>query len=400
MTRDRRRVPDTAPGTSEGEDESEGPDDRSRSLRILRVAQKVYPDVAGGGAYHVHALSRDQAAMGHDVTVLAVAPGADGDWPHVEQRDGYTVVRFPPTAAPLGNAVSAGVAQFLRRVGEYDVVHAHSHLYFSTNLAALARRLSGTPLAVTNHGLYSQTAPKWVFDGYLRTIGRWTFDSADVAFCYTDEDRDRLRELGVSTPIEVVANGIDTARFTPDGPQHDDVVGDPAVLFVGRLVDGKRPGDALAAFERLHERVPEARFTVCGDGPLREDLERQLSERGLDDAVQFLGHLPYESMPAVYRAADALVLPSEAEGLPRTVLEAMATGVPAVTSALDQLTGVVDGGGETVPVGDVEGFADALMAVTGNRETYSPRVVVEDGYDWATTVERTTEHLRRIAADR
>jgi glycosyltransferase involved in cell wall biosynthesis len=371
-------------------------------MRILRVAQKVYPDVKGGGPYHVHAMSRDQAAMGHDVTVLTVDAddAVEPDRPHVERRDGYTVVRYPATAEPLGNAVSAGVAQFLCRAGEYDVVHAHSHLYFSTNLAAVARRVSGTPLAVTNHGLYSQTAPKWVFDGYLRTVGRWTFDGADVAFCYTDEDRDRLRGLGVSAPIAVVSNGIDTERFTPNGPEDERVTGDPAVLFVGRLVEGKRPSDALAAFERLRERAPDAGLTVCGDGPLREGLERSVRERGLDEAVRFLGHVAYEEMPAVYRAADALVLSSEAEGLPRTVLEAMATDVPVVTSALDQLTDVVDGGGETVPVGDVDGFADALETVTAESGAYAPRAVVEDGYDWETTVERTTERLGRIAEGR
>jgi len=375
-------------------------------MRILRVAQKVYPDVKGGGPYHVHAMSRDQAAMGHDVTVLTVDAGgssdgrANEDRPHVEQRDGYTIVRYPATAEPLGNAVSAGVAQFLRRAGEYDVIHAHSHLYFSTNLAAIAHRLSGTPLAVTNHGLYSQTAPKWVFDGYLKTVGRWTFDSADVAFCYTDEDRDRLRDLGISVPVAVVANGIDTDRFTPEGPVDGRVAGDPAILFVGRLVDGKRPGDVLAAFERLRERAPEAGLTICGDGPLREELDERVRERGLDESVQFLGHVSYEEMPAVYRAADALVLPSEAEGLPRTVLEAMSTDVPVVTSALDQIVGVVDGGGETVPVGDVEGFTDALAAVTAESGAYDPRTVVENGYDWATTVEQTTERLERIAEDR
>ena len=365
-------------------------------MRILRVAQKVYPDVKGGGPYHVHAMSRDQAAMGHDVTVLTIDADADSDRPHVEERDGYRVVRYPATAEPLGNAVSAGVAQFLRRADEYDVIHAHSHLYFSTNLAAIARRLSGTPLAVTNHGLYSQTAPKWVFDAYLKTIGRWTFDSADVAFCYTDEDRDRLRDLGISVPVEVVANGIDTDRFSPEGPVDDRVGGGPAVLFVGRLVDGKRPGDVLAAFERLRERRPDAELTVCGDGPLREGLDERVRERGLDEAVQFLGHVSYEEMPAVYRAADALVLPSEAEGLPRTVLEAMATDVPVVTSALDQIVGVVDGGGETVPVGDVTGFTDALAAVTTDPGAYTPREIVEDRYGWETTVERTTEYLRRI----
>ncbi len=188
-------------------------------MRILRVAQKVYPDVKGGGPYHVHAMSRDQAAMGHDVTVLTVR--TDPELPHIEQRDGYTVVRYDPAANLLGNDISPGLAQYLADADDFDVMHAHSHLYFATNLAALKRFLGDVPLAITNHGLYSQNAPEWVFDLYLRSLGRWTFDQADVVFCYTDADRDRVREFGVSSRIEVVSNGIDRARFTPDGPESE-----------------------------------------------------------------------------------------------------------------------------------------------------------------------------------
>jgi len=367
-------------------------------MRILRVAQKVYPDVVGGGPYHVHAMSRDQAAMGHDVTILTVA--TDGDQPHIEQREGYTVVRYPSVAAPLGNAVAPGLASFLRQANEYDVVHAHSHLYFSTNLAALARRLDSTPLAITNHGLYSQTAPEWVFDLYLRTLGKWTFDSADAVFCYTAEDRDRLRETGVSADVAVVHNGIDTDRFAPEGTTDDRIRGDPALLFVGRLVEGKRPGDALAAFDRLREQFPDAVLTVCGKGPLRGALEAEARERGLADRVDFLGHLDYETMPAVYRAADVLVLPSRAEGLPRTVLEAMASGTPVVVSALDQVVPVVEGGGEVVEVGDVEGFGESMATVIESPELYSPVETIAGHYDWAETVEQTTAALEEIAGGR
>jgi hypothetical protein len=97
-------------------------------MRILRVAQKCYPDVPGGGTYHIHAMSRDQAAMGHDVTVLTVA--TDPDRPHVEERAGYTVVRYPATVSPLGNAVSVGLARHLSAVdsADVDVLHPHSHL--------------------------------------------------------------------------------------------------------------------------------------------------------------------------------------------------------------------------------------------------------------------------------
>ncbi|NKE34955.1 glycosyltransferase family 4 protein [Natronococcus sp. JC468] len=358
-------------------------------MRILRVAQKAYPDVNGGGAYHVHAMSRDQTAMGHDVTVLTVR--RDPEAPHLEERDGYTVVRYEPTVSPLGNELSAGLARYLREESGFNVVHAHSHLYFSTNLAALKRRLGETPLAITNHGLYSQTAPEQLFEWYLRTLGRWTFNRADLAFCYTDTDRRRLREIGVRIPVEVVPNGVDTERFGPRGSESERVNAEgPTVLFVGRLVEGKRPGDALEAVERVRESRPDATLYVCGDGPLRDSLEERAG-----DGVTFLGHLPYEEMPRVYRSADVLVLPSRTEGVPRTVLEAMAAGVRVVCSDLEQLSGVVGDAGATVPVGDVDGFAAAIRDQL-SRPARGDGGVVEPAADWRTTVEATTSALRSL----
>lgn len=354
-------------------------------MRILRVAQKLYPEVPGGGPYHVHAMSRDQAAMGHEVTVLTIRRGPGQ--PTFEQRDGYTVVRFDSLAAPLGNDVSHGLAQFLAWASDVDVVHAHSHLYFATNLAALRRRLGDTTLAITNHGLYSQNAPAWVFDLYLRTIGRWTFEQADVVFCYTAEDRDRVREFGVETRIDVVPNGIDTDRFRPNGPESDLIDHDGSVvLFVGRLVEGKRPNDAVAAVQRLAEER-DVRLYVAGEGPLQAELAGA--------HVEFLGQLPYEAMPAVYRAADALVLPSRAEGLPRTILEAMASGVPVVVSDLEQVAPVVGDSGVTVPVGDVAGFVAGLESVL-DEGVADPRTRIVEQFDWTETVAQTTRVLEGL----
>ena len=92
-------------------------------MRILRVAQKTYPEVVGGGPYHVHALSRDQAAMGHDVTVLTLS--TDSNLPRREDRDGYTLIRCTATSEILGNGLSVGIARYLRQASDYDVVHAH-----------------------------------------------------------------------------------------------------------------------------------------------------------------------------------------------------------------------------------------------------------------------------------
>lgn len=367
-------------------------------MRILRVAQKIHPEIPGGGPYHVHAMSRDQAAMGHDVTVLTVA--TDSDQPQTEARDGYSVVRYPPTLSLLGNDISSGLARHLADVDatEFDVLHAHSHLYFSTNLAALKRRFSDIPLAITNHGLYSQNAPEWVFDAYLRTLGWWTFDRADAIFCYTDTDRERVRDLHVSSPIKVVPNGIDTERFSPDGPASDLIDHDgPVVLFVGRLVEGKRPATAVRALATVRDTHPDAALYLCGSGPLREELASLAADLGIDDAVRFLGHVSYDEMPGVYRHADAFVLPSRAEGVPRTVMEAMATGVPVVCTDLPQTRPLVEVGGYPVPENDVAAFVDRISTCLDGDYPAGVRKRIVDEHSWADTVERTTEVLDALS---
>lgn len=361
-------------------------------MRILRVAQKLYPEVPGGGPYHVHALSRDQAAMGHDVTVLTVS--RDEALPRRENRDGYSIKRHSPSLRIFGNDISVGLASELRRRSAYDVVHAHSHLYFSTNLAAIERKLTDVPLALTNHGLYSQTAPPWLFEWYLRTIGRWTFNGADLVFCYTEGDRTRLREFGVTAPIEVVPNGVDTQRFTPEGPRSQLIDHDgPVILFVGRLVEGKRPGIALEAFEELPQSL-NAELYVAGDGSLRSDLEKRA---GAD--VTFLGQVPYDEMPSVYRSGDVLILPSRAEGLPRTILEAFASETPVVASALPHIGDVVEHAGMTVERDVVEEYQAAVLRVFDRSQALGAkgRELVSERFRWDDTVMETTAALESIS---
>jgi len=371
-------------------------------MRILRVAQDIFPETVGGAPYHIHALSRDQAARGHDVTVLTVADELDER--ETVEREGYTLVRQPPKFELLGNQLFTDTIGYLRNADDYDIVHAHSHLFFSSNVAAGYCRYTDTPLAVTCHGLNSQRGPFWFSRAHLRTLGKWTYDSADVTFCYTDVEQSRLRELGVDADIAVVNNGIDTERFSPAGAQHAEIeaADGPAVVFVGRLVDGKRPQDALAAFKTVRERCPDAKLFFCGDGPLRERLETTVAEEELTDAVRFLGRVPYSEMPTVFRAADLFVLPSRTEGFPRTVLEALACETPVVSSNLEQTAKIVDQTGKTVEVGDVAGLADAISSLVTDRQLLADlgehgRDIVTTRYDWRDTVRETTRVLGQIA---
>jgi len=371
-------------------------------MRILRVAQDIFPETVGGAPYHIHALSRDQAARGHDVTVLTVSDEVDQR--ETVNRDGYTLIRQPPKVEILGNQLFTNTIGTLRNNEDYDVVHAHSHLFFSTNVAAAYCRLKGVPLAVTCHGLNSQRGPFWFSRAHLRTLGKWTYDSADVTFCYTDVEQSKLRDLGVDADIAVVNNGIDTDWFSPSGPTHEgiDATSGPPIVFVGRLVDGKRPQDALAAFAEIRDRCPDAQLFFCGDGPMRDSLEETVSEQGLDDAVTLLGRVPYSEMPSVFRAADMFVLPSRTEGFPRTVLEALSCETPVVSSNLEQTAKIVEQTGATVEVGDIEGLATAVADLIEDQQLLSDlgshgRQIVTTRYDWEDTVRETTNVLGQVA---
>jgi glycosyltransferase involved in cell wall biosynthesis len=132
----------------------------------------------------------------------------------------------------------------------------------------------------------------------LKTLWRWTFNQADVVLCYTGVDKQRVRELGVTSRIEVVSNRIDTERFTPEGSESDLIDAEGlVVLFVGRFAE------ALAEY-------PEA----------------EVGKLEIGEAVTFPRHVAHEEMSKVYRSGDILILPSQVEGVPRTVLEAMASG--------------------------------------------------------------------------
>jgi len=374
---------------------------RSEPLRILRVTSSTYPEVVGGVGLHVHHLSRVQAELGHDVTVLTSDNG-DRSLPTEERRDGYRVLRHREIARPLDNSIVPGMASTLRElVSDYDILHIHSHLYFSSNLAAVFGRRHDIPVVVTNHGLVSQTAPRWIQRLYNPTVGKFTFETADRILCYTETDKQRLRERGIDTEMSVVPNGIDCSWFRPTAGEPDE-----RLLFVGRLKAGKGPQYLLEAFGELASDYPAYSVELVGDGPLREELEEQVETLGIADRVAFRGEVPNDELPELYDDCRAFVLPSRSEGLPRTVLEAMACGRPVVTADLPQLRPLVEDVGYTFERGSVDGLVDTLETVldadADRLDMYGARARqrVETTYSWQDTVEGTIAEYYDVLGER
>ncbi|MDQ2052606.1 glycosyltransferase family 4 protein [Natronolimnohabitans sp. A-GB9] len=348
----------------------------------------------GGIGLHAHHLSRLQAEDGHNITVYTSDNG-DSSLPRRETRDGYEVKRYRQIARPMNNSITPGIVpDLVQEAKDYDVVHIHSHLYFSSLVAAIASTLRRKPIVLTNHGLISQSVPKWLQLTYLPTVGRVAFEAADRILCYHERDRNELLDRGIRTDIEVIHNGIDCEQFAPQAT--DGGVSSPYIVFVGRLQPGKGAHYLIDAFSRIAGSHPDQRLVIVGDGPRRDELEQLARKKGVAERVEFMGEVPNDELPAIVGDADVFALPSLAEGLPRTVLEALACETPVIATDLEQLRPLVDGVGRLIPPESPPELADALdelLEMDPERRIemgMEGRERILDDYSWRDTVEQTT----------
>ncbi|MFZ5963192.1 glycosyltransferase [Thalassococcus sp. BH17M4-6] len=239
--------------------------------------------------------------------------------------------------------VEAGVlAAHLR---DHGVDHLHNHIAkASCTVAMLAGALSGIPYSFTIHG------PDIFFEPQHWRIDEKARRAAFVA-CISEFARSQLMcfaPQAVWSRLHIVHCGIDPDRYGPGTRTGN------RLLFVGRLAAVKGVPLLLEAMRDL----PEAELTVIGDGPDRAALERQA--QGLN--VRFLGYQSQDAVAAALRDTDIFVLPSFAEGVPVVLMEAMAAGVPVVTTRIAGVPELVEDGasGRLVPPGDGAALTAAL----------------------------------------
>jgi glycosyltransferase involved in cell wall biosynthesis len=164
---------------------------------------------------------------------------------------------------------------------------------------------------------------------------------------------------------EIVPNIVDLARFRPGAPQP----GRLHLLVARNLEDVYDVPTALRAFARVRAAHPHARLTVAGSGPRRADLERLAVELGIAGVVTFTGRVENERMGDLYRDADVLLNPALVDNMPNSLLEAMACGVPIVSTNVGGVPYLVEDGRTALLVapGDPERMAEAVGRLSADR---------------------------------
>lgn len=240
-----------------------------------------------------------------------------------------------PLSATLRHFLQGGyMARHLSLSG--DVVHLHAHFaHTPTSVALFASQLTGIPFSFTAHA-------KDIYTSHPTKL-RYKISRALFVVTCTQYNRSYLADIarGLPTPIYTVYHGIDLSRF-PFSPQPYE---SPPfkILSVGRLVAKKGYDDLLRALHILKCWDFPFEFLHVGDGELKESVYRMASELDLIDKVRFLGTLTQEELCPLYHRSHLFVLASkiapngDRDGLPNVILEAMATGLPVVSTRVSAI---------------------------------------------------------------
>lgn len=241
-----------------------------------------------------------------------------------------------------------------------DVVHVHSGAWLK---AARAARKAGVPRIVyTAHGLFE-------YDQWHRPLlERWAAHYTDAVVAVSEPLRIHLKATGLrAEQILVIPNGMDVHAFQP-GPRSGVVRdrfrlrGNAFVIgHVARFTPVKNHNLLIDAFARVTAAEPRAFLAMIGDGPMRPAVQQRVQSLGLSDRVGFFGMA--SELPDIYRDFDLFVLPSLSEQTSISILEAMATGLPIVATAVGGTSDLLDNGraGRLVPSQDVASLASAII---------------------------------------
>lgn len=360
------------------------------------IGHKHFGSREGGVEVVVTELAKRMVALGNEVTCYDRS-GSDvmtGDAADNRERivDGIRVV--PVKTIEKKGLAAASASYYATKAAiadKPDVIHFHAE--GPCACLPMAHR-AGIRTVATIHGLDWQRA-KWgkLGSAYIKHGERAAVKSADEIIALSRSTQEYFKQT-YNRKTVFIPNGMNPKEYRPadEIKRRWDLEENSYILFLGRLVPEKRPELLIDAFKSIET---DKRLVIAGGGSDTSEYERQLHEQAKGDSrILFTGFVAGESLAELYSNAYCYVLPSDVEGMPMSLLEAMAYGRACVTSDIPECSDVLAGTGATFSRGDASALRDVLASLLANPAHArglgeKTRMRVNENYGWSSVVERT-----------
>lgn len=368
-------------------------------MRVLMISDVYFPRITGVST-SIQTFAREFTGKGHDVTLIAPDYG-------YSEPEPFEVLRIPSRYLPVDPEDRMLRPRQLRRHDAdlvqrgFDLVHIHTPFFAHYNGLGLAKRL-GVPVVESYHTFFEQYLHHYVSfipSAWLQRAARY-FSAAqcndvDALAVPSQAMLDVLARYGVKTPARVIPTGIELIQFSQGNgmrfrARHRIPSERPVLVHVSRLAFEKNIDFILRALTHIKAQVPDVLLVIVGEGPARSQLMARVQVLGLRNNTLFTGYLKRDgSLEDCYSAGAAFVFASRTETQGLVLLEAMALGVPVVSTAVMGTKEVLAGGlGSLIAEEDERDFALKAVRLLTNpalREQLS-REAVQHARSWSAPI--------------
>jgi glycosyltransferase involved in cell wall biosynthesis len=365
-----------------------------------------FPPIGGGGGNaHLFLLSQyaNNTNLKADVLTSAPKPG----FTKVKLSENVTIYKVGLHKKDMHFWKKTEVIEWLLKAGfhyrkllrenNYDLVHAFFGFptgwlcYRTANKLPYIISLRGSDVPGYNVRLKSDYR---LLSGLFRRI--WS--SAAIVVANSSGLRNLALKFMPSIDITVIPNGIDTEKFHPS--ENQDFTKPVRLLTVSRLIERKRVDLLIKAVYQIKKLGLDVRLNIAGEGNLDRLLQKLAHELKITDSILFLGRISAEQMPQVYRDNDIFVMSSEHEGMSNAMLEAMASGLPIVTTRCEGVEELIMDNGIVVEEAQANQIAEAIQKLAGDQRAYKKMSTAarkrSQEFNWKSVADKYIDSYRKV----
>ena len=361
-------------------------------MKIIQTPVRFRP-YTGGVENYVYYLSKELVRLGHEVTVVCANEPKTKNYEVIE---GMGVKRLYYPFKIANTNITPNLLYTLSKEG-FDLIHTHLPTPWSADLSALVSKIKGKPLVLTYHNnIVGFGVASHLANAYRKTMMKFVLSRAD-SIIVTNKKQLKFSPFlsDYIEKIKIIPPGVDTEKFKPTKIEKEE----NSLFFLSvldRFHGYKGLKYLLEALKIVKKEIKDVKLTVGGRGELAEYYKRISNSLGLEDNVDFVGHIPESELVEHYNRSELFVLPSfsaEQEGFGIVLLEAMACGLPVVTTEIVGLADEIESerAGLIIHPKDIDSLANAIIMTLKNEKIGKNARMLASKYDWRKIAEEISK---------